>query len=75
MLILSLLLPAAMALGPKAEIDEYVDNRDGSATLHITCANGRKVRFTTDKKRIHMLDLDGVIAILAKECKLNEPGQ
>lgn len=60
----------AMALpGPKATVDEFIDNHDGTATLLITCANGHEVRFTTSRKRIDMLDIDGIVAILAKECK------
>lgn len=54
---------------PTYEVNEFRDNRDGTATLLVTCANGKEIRFTVDRKRLDMLDEEGLYAIIVKECQ------
>lgn len=67
--LLMLLCGAAHALGPTYTVDEFIDNRDGTSTLLVTCASGKPVRFTMPTKRISMLDEEALYQIIKLECK------
>lgn len=54
---------------PLADVEEFVDNRNGTATLRVVCANGNKVQFTVDRKRLDMMDVEAIYAIIYLECK------
>ena len=62
----------ANAAGPAFDIIEFTDNLDGTATLRIRClANKRVVQFTVKRKDLDKLDVDGIFALIQKEC--NDP--
>lgn len=59
----------AASAGPQYSVDEFIDNRDGTSTLVVTCASGKELRFTIERKRLDMLDEEGLYQIIKKECK------
>jgi hypothetical protein len=53
---------------PQADVESFTDNRDGTATLTVVCASGPKVTFRVDRKRLDMMDVDAIYAIVRLEC-------
>lgn len=57
---------------PKADIEEFRDNRDGTATLVIVCSNGARLDITVDRKRLDMMNVDAIYAFIKLHCKDEE---
>lgn len=57
---------------PKADIEEFRDNRDGTATLVIVCSNGARLDITVDRKRLDMMNVDAIYAFIKLHCKNEE---
>lgn len=70
--ILILLMSVSAFAAPIAEVEELRDNRDGTATLTIVCTTGAKVKFTAKVKQLDG-DVDGIFAIIQRECKKGKP--
>lgn len=62
----------AFALATEArtsfEIDEFIDGRDGTATLVITCGNKKRLRIVFDRKRLNKIDIERLYDHLEGEC-------
>jgi hypothetical protein len=61
--------PLMANAAPSYSVDEFIDNRDGTATLLVTCASGKELRFRVDRKRLDKLDEEGLYQIIKLECK------
>ena len=49
-------------------VDGFLQNKDGSSTLLITCADGKKVTFTVKTAKVKSLDADKIYETINKEC-------
>lgn len=69
-LILAMSVSAAL---PIAEVEEFKDNRDGTATLTAVCTAGNRVHFRVDRKHLNKMNVDTVYAIIKVECSKEQP--
>lgn len=53
---------------PRTTVDEFIDNRDGTSTLTVTCADGKSVRFTMKTSKLKSLNVDKIYETIIKEC-------
>lgn len=60
--------PLAYGAGPKAEIEGFTQNKDGTSTLFVRCANNTLVTFTIKNKDLYKMDVDSIYGIIQKEC-------
>jgi len=51
------------------DVESFVQNKDGSSTLTVRCANGKAVQFKIPKDKVDLVNIDQVYSILNKECK------
>lgn len=63
--------PKAVSLA-RTEIDSFSDNRDGTSTLQITCANGRQIFFTLPTRKIKDMRTDDIYSLIIKECSTSK---
>lgn len=57
------------ANSPKGtEVEEFVQNKDGTSTLRIRCTSNRIVTFTIRTDKVKNLNVDGIYSILLTEC-------
>ena len=59
---------AAASIPKGTEVEEFVTNKDGTATLRIRCASNRIVTFTVKTELIKSLNVDRIYDILLTEC-------
>lgn len=52
----------------RTEVDGFIDNKDGTSTLVVSCANGKQVRFSIATKRLKSLSVDAIYDVINKEC-------
>lgn len=50
------------------DVEEYIQNKDGTSTLRIRCASGRIVTFTMRTAKIEDVNVDDIYNILLLEC-------
>lgn len=71
-LVVAMLVAMPAWAAPKADIEEFRDNRDGTATLVIVCSNGARLDITVDRKRLDMMNVDAIYAFIKLHCKDEE---
>ncbi len=59
-------VPANIPKG--TEVEEFVQNHDGTSTLRIRCASGRIVTFTIKTTKIKNMSVDSIYDTLLTEC-------
>lgn len=57
------------AAGPITDIEEFIQNKDGTSTLVVSCVSGRVLRFTIKDKDLKNLNIDSLYAKLIAECR------
>lgn len=68
MFFLNLIVATALAAGPTTEIEEFIQNKDGTSTLVVRCVNDKILRFTVKDKDLKKVNIDTLFATLIAEC-------
>ena len=68
-ILLCLLACMAAQAGPAFEIDEFIDNRDGTTcTLLVTCKGGRQLKLQFKRKQLDRINIERLYDHIDKEC-------
>ena len=66
------LATAVAEAGTSFEIDEFIDGRDGTATLKVTCKSGYQVSVTFKRTKLDKIRINDLYDYIEETCAKNK---